>query len=95
MTREAIYRKKRYRTDPAWRAKHLAECKAHYEANKQHPVFQELVKTRSYVYHKREALARREAEVTKMYDALRALIAKRDRLAIEWRNVSKKRKKVA
>jgi hypothetical protein len=95
MTREARYRKKRYRTDPAWRAKHLAECKAHYDANKKHPVFAELVLTRSYIYHKREALARREAEVARMYDALRTLIAKRDRLATEWRNVSKSRRKVA
>lgn len=92
MTREAKYRKKRYRTDPAWRAAHLADCKARYQANKDHPVFKELVATRSYIYHKREALARREAQVAKMYEALRALILKRDRLAAEWRSISKSRK---
>lgn len=95
MTREGKYRKKRYRTDPAWRAAHLADCKKRYQANKDHPVFKELVATRSYIYHRREALARREAQVAKMYQTLRALIVKRDRLTEEWRSISKSRKRAS
>lgn len=92
MTRQAIYRKKRYRTDAAWRAARLAEMRVYYATRKDHPVFKELVKVRAYIHHKREALERMEARVSKTYEAIERLIQKRDTLVKEWKEARSRRK---
>lgn len=93
MTREAISRKKRYRTDDVWRAARLAQMKVYYATRKDHPVFKELMKVRSYIHHKREALERMEARVSRTYEAIRGLIEKRDRLQQEWKAARPRRER--
>ena len=82
----AMALRRRYWTDPLWRAARLAKNRASRQERMKHPVYRRLENVRKKVSSTRQVYERYEKRTHHQFIKLQRLIKQRERLVAAWNN---------